>query len=85
MCIRDSYHALLPEINGLYHKGILSARLFDIAESVENYVLFGMALKNRKDVYKRQGQQEQADGRTLSFVSYLSSALHVPNGDSAGK
>ena len=31
------------------------------------------------------GQQEQADGRTLSFVSYLSSALHVPNGDSAGK
>lgn len=44
----ERYHALLPEINGLYHKGILSARLFDIAESVENYVLFGMALKNRK-------------------------------------
>ena len=34
----ERYHALLPEINGLYHKGILSARLFDIAESVENYV-----------------------------------------------
>lgn len=44
----ERYHALLPEINGLYHKGILSARLFDIAESVENYVLFGMALKNRR-------------------------------------
>jgi len=44
----ERYHALLPEINGLYHKGILSARLFDIAESVENYILFGMALKNRK-------------------------------------
>lgn len=44
----ERYHALLPEINGLYHKGILSARLFDIAESVENYILFGMALKNRR-------------------------------------
>ena len=31
------------------------------------------------------GQQEQADGRTLLSVSYLSSALHVLNGDSAGK
>lgn len=44
----DRYHALLPEINKLYNKGILSARLFYIAEVVGTYISYGIAYKDRK-------------------------------------
>jgi thiol-disulfide isomerase/thioredoxin len=44
----NRYHALLPEINKLYNKGILSARLYDIAEEVIHYISYGAALKNGK-------------------------------------
>lgn len=42
------YHTLLPEINKLYNQGILSARLFAIAEVVDDYISYGLVLKNRK-------------------------------------
>ena len=37
----DRYHKLLPAINKLYNKGILSARLYDIADEVERYIAYG--------------------------------------------
>lgn len=44
----ERYHSLLPEINQLYNKGILSSRLFDIAEAVETYISYGIAFKSDK-------------------------------------
>ena len=38
----DRYHKLLPAINKLYNKGILSARLYDIADEVERYIAYGI-------------------------------------------
>lgn len=44
----ERYHSLLPEINQLYNKGILSSRLFDIAEAVETYISYGIGFENDK-------------------------------------
>lgn len=44
----ERYHSLLPEINQLYNKGILSSRLFDIAEAVETYISYGIGFKTDK-------------------------------------
>ena len=57
------YHALLPEINKLYKTGILSARLFDIADWIENYIPTGMILKNKEhptidDIMSEIGENE---------------------------
>ena len=41
----DRYHKLLPAINKLYNKGILSARLYDIADEVERYIAYGITYK----------------------------------------
>lgn len=42
----DRYHKLLPAINKLYNKGILSARLYDIANEVERYIAYGITYKD---------------------------------------
>ena len=57
------YHTLLPEINKLYKKGILSARLFDIVDWIENYIPTGMVLKNKEyptidDIMSEIGENE---------------------------
>lgn len=44
----DRYHTLLPEINKLYTKGILSARLYDIADEAERYIAYGIAFRDKK-------------------------------------
>ena len=44
----DRYHKLLPAINKLYNKGILSARLYDIANEVERYIAYGITYKDTK-------------------------------------
>lgn len=44
----DRYHKLLPAINKLYNKGILSARLYDIADEVERYIAYGITYKDKK-------------------------------------
>ena len=44
----DRYHKLLPAINKLYNKGILSARLYDIANEVERYIAYGITYKDKK-------------------------------------
>ena len=44
----DRYHKLLPAINKLYNKGILSARLYDIADEVERYIAYGITYKDNK-------------------------------------
>ena len=44
----DRYYTLLPEINALYNKGILSARLFEIAQEAGSYVSLGMGVKKKK-------------------------------------
>ncbi len=48
----DRYHKLLPAINKLYNKGILSARLYDIANEVERYIAYGITYKDRKNSQK---------------------------------
>lgn len=45
----DRYHKLLPAINKLYNKGILSARLYDIADEVERYIAYGITYKDKKN------------------------------------
>lgn len=45
----DRYHTLLPEINKLYTKGILSARLYDVADEAERYIAYGIAFKDKKN------------------------------------
>lgn len=45
----DRYHKLLPAINKLYNKGILSARLYDIANEVERYIAYGITYKDKKN------------------------------------
>lgn len=57
------YRALLPEINRLYKTGILSARLFDVADWVEEYIPLGMILKNKafpaiEDIMSEIGENE---------------------------
>lgn len=45
----DRYHTLLPEINKLYTKGILSARLYDVADEAERYIAYGIAFRDKKN------------------------------------
>ena len=45
----DRYHKFLPAINKLYNKGILSARLYDIADEVERYIAYGITYKDKKN------------------------------------
>ncbi|MSL31283.1 TlpA family protein disulfide reductase, partial [Escherichia coli] len=45
----DRYHTLLPEINKLYTKGILSARLYDVADEAERYIADGIAFRDKKN------------------------------------
>ncbi len=45
----DRYHTLLPEINRLYTKGILSARLYDVADEAERYIAYGIAFRDKKN------------------------------------
>lgn len=42
------YRTLMPEINKLYERGILSARLFDVADWTEQYMLYEVFLGNKK-------------------------------------
>lgn len=44
----DRYRTLLPEIKKLYNKGILSSRLYDIAEAVETYISYGIGFETDK-------------------------------------
>ena len=50
----DRYHKFLPAINKLYNKGILSARLYDIADEVERYIAYGITYKDKKNPLCRQ-------------------------------
>ncbi len=50
----DRYHTLLPEINKLYTKGILSARLYDIADEAERYIAYGIAFRDKKKPFHRR-------------------------------
>lgn len=56
------YRTLLPEINKLYERGILSARLFDVADWTDQYMLYGLFLENKKrptikDIMAETGQK----------------------------
>ena len=61
----DRYHKLLPAINKLYNKGILSARLYDIADEVERYIAYGITYKDKKnpsveEIMSAVGENERA-------------------------
>lgn len=59
----DRYHKLLPAINKLYNKGILSARLYDIANEVERYIAYGIT-------YKDSETRPISDGFRKNNVNY---------------
>ena len=71
----DRYHKLLPAINKLYNKGILSARLYDIANEVERYIAYGITYKDKKN----PSVEEQKQG-TFPFTLIVPKAFSFLSG-----
>ena len=65
----DRYHTLLPEINKLYTKGILSARLYDIAdESLKGILLMGSLSEIKKPFHRRDYECNGGEGDESVFI-----------------
>ena len=45
----ERYFELLPQMNELYNKGILSTRLFDLAGEVSRYISYGIGVERREN------------------------------------
>lgn len=72
----ECYRLLLPEINKLYKTGILSARLFDVADAMEEYILYGVVLKDRK-VPTIEEMMNITGGKALNQYLYVKVVTNI--------